>query len=310
MRVSFIVGLYNCLPLTREMLASLQKSIPQGLDYEIIFVDDFSTDQTRDWLTTLPSPCSSILNDKNYGYAVSNNRGAAKATGDILIFNNNDLVFRSGWLEALLKVHAKLGTHAGLIGNVQRNVSTGLIDHAGIFINSKGKPTHIKHRPLSYYLGNTIRRDTLTTGACFLISKELWNKLGGFDERYINGCEDIDLGLKARTIGKINAIALSSVIDHHISQSPGRKKHDETNSYTLTSTWKNTLALLAVPDWCRQHFEAFLPEPRDFPNDNLARKIACYLLGLRSVPLQETLPLATASLDKEIERWKVMFKNE
>ena len=49
MVVSFVIPLYNCLPLTQAMLASLRTSLPAGLEHEIIFVDDGSTDGTRDW---------------------------------------------------------------------------------------------------------------------------------------------------------------------------------------------------------------------------------------------------------------------
>lgn len=310
MRVSFIVGLYNCLPLTREMLRSLQSSLPGDLDYEIIFIDDLSTDDTRSWLKTLKAPCRYSLNEKNYGYAASNNRGALIATGDICIFLNNDLVFTKGWLEPLLKTYTDLGSNAGVIGNVQRDIKTGLIDHAGIYINSKGKPAHLKTAPIFSTLFNLVLRNTLSTGACFLISKTLWIKLNGFNESYMNSCEDIDLGLRARKLGKINAVCLGSQIYHHISQSPGRKSRDEFNSYTLTLTWNATLAELSLKDWCKNYFETYLSDPRDYPNASLARKIALYLIGLKRTPPHEALLGAHHSLEIELKRWKEMFKSE
>jgi len=309
MRVSFIVGLYNCLPLTREMLASLQLSLPKGLEYEIIFVDDFSTDETRFWLKTLKAPRRYILNDKNLGYAATNNRGAKEATGDVLIFLNNDLIFCKGWLEPLIKAHKELGNKAGVIGNVQRDAKSGEIDHAGVYINAKGKPTHIKTLSFLSRLYKPVLIDTLSTGACFLISKELWLILGGFDEKYINGSEDIDLQLRVRALGRINAVCLGSTIRHHISQSPGRKSKDEENSFRLTLTWKDTLAELSLDDWCRHHFETYLPEPRDFPDQSLARKIALYyILRFPIDPPKEALPNVYKALEYELTRWRVMFK--
>ena len=57
MQVSFVIPLFNCLPLTQAMVASLQATVPADVEYEIILVDDSSTDGTRAWLATLGSPC-------------------------------------------------------------------------------------------------------------------------------------------------------------------------------------------------------------------------------------------------------------
>ncbi|MES1194676.1 MAG: glycosyltransferase [Opitutus sp.] len=95
-RVSFVVPLYNCLGLTQAMLASLQASLPADLALEIIFVDDGSTDGTREWLATLPPDIRVVLNEKNLGYAAANNRGAALARGEFLALLNNDLILAPG----------------------------------------------------------------------------------------------------------------------------------------------------------------------------------------------------------------------
>src|SRR5687767_66385 len=103
MKVSFIIPLYNCLPLTQAMLASLQATLPAGLAHEIIFVDDGSTDGTREWLATLTAPPFRVLlNERNLGYAIANNRAAAVARGEFLVLLNSDLVLQPGWLEPML----------------------------------------------------------------------------------------------------------------------------------------------------------------------------------------------------------------
>lgn len=70
MKVSFIIPLYNGLVLTQAMLASLRATVPAHLTHEIIFVDDGSTDGTRDWLASLPSPCRFLLNEKTWALPV------------------------------------------------------------------------------------------------------------------------------------------------------------------------------------------------------------------------------------------------
>ena len=87
MRVSFLIPLYNCLPLTQAMLASLQSTLPAGLDHEIILIDDASTDGTRDWLRTLSSGSAHphirvLLNDRNLDFAAA--PVSADAVGTLL----------------------------------------------------------------------------------------------------------------------------------------------------------------------------------------------------------------------------------
>jgi GT2 family glycosyltransferase len=118
--VSFVVPLYNHLEQTQAMLESLQASLPANLDYEIILVDDASTDGTREWLQQLNVPrVHTILNPLNGGYARANNTGVALARGEILGLLNNDLLFEPGWLEPMLDILGLPALNAGLVGNVQ-----------------------------------------------------------------------------------------------------------------------------------------------------------------------------------------------
>ena len=148
MQVSFIIPLYNCLPLTQAMLASLHATLPPGFSHEIILVDDGSTDGTRAWLATLGDPFRVVLNERNLGYARANNRAAALARGEFLVLLNNDLVLLPNWLEPMLAAHRALGAGAGVVGNVQLDARTGVVDHAGIVISPvKAKPEHARALP-------------------------------------------------------------------------------------------------------------------------------------------------------------------
>jgi GT2 family glycosyltransferase len=307
-RLSVIVPLYNGLAYTQAMLASLQATLPRGLAHEIILVDDGSTDGTRAWLATLGAPCRVLLNSGNLGYGEANNRGAAAARGELLALLNNDLLLRPRWLEPMLAAHRRLGSRAGVVGNVQVAVRTGAIDHAGIFINYKGKPEHRRRRP--GVLGRIFQPDqpvAAVTGACLLISRTLWQELGGFDPAYHNGCEDVDLCFRAAAAGRSNVLARRSAVRHHVSATPGRKARDETNTYRLVQRWHDTLVELGRPDWCRHHYETFLPEPRDFPDPALARQVALYLWRLRGRPPAGSAAGMQAAIAVELERWRQLF---
>lgn len=310
-RISFIIPLYNCLPLTQAMLSSLRTTLPAELAYEIIWVDDGSTDGTRDWLASLDDPVFRILlNERNLGYAVSNNRAAAIARGEFLVLLNNDLVLQPGWLEPMLEAHAQLGDRAGLIGNVQLDARTGAIDHAGLVIGITGKPIHARELP-----PERLRRMQsnwpvpAVTGACLLIARSLWQQLGGFDEAYLNGGEDIDLCFRARAAGRINVVALRSVVRHHVSSSPGRKARDEENSYRLARKWHReflTTADYGVRAWCRECLAAAWREPH-FGDYMAVLTAAAFLAGLRRTWPRAAIVGIKAGMAREFARWREMF---
>jgi GT2 family glycosyltransferase len=309
MQVSFVIPLYNCLPLTQAMVASLQASLPPGLTHEIILVDDGSTDGTRDWLGTLtspPGPFRVILNERNLGYAGANNRGAAVAEGDLLGLLNNDLVLSPGWLEPMLAVHRRLGSRAGLVGNVQRNARTGAVDHSGIFINHRGKPEHDTSLPpgLRFRPTDTWRQADAVTGACTLVRREFFTRLGGFDEGFANGGEDVDFCLRSQGAGCLSAVALRSVVLHHVSASPGRKLRDEQNSRRLTLRWRDELARLAArSSWSRHYLESEWTGPHDATDYPLGLQALLYSLRLRRSPPAAAYAGMQAAIDGELARW-------
>lgn len=231
------------------MLASLLSSLPFNLDYEIIFVDDCSTDGTREWLRSLADKrIQTLFNAVNLGYAKSNNLGAQLASGRVLGLLNNDLIFKSGWLEPMLKILDAKSNNAGIVGNIQYRVDNQKIDHAGVEINARGQFSHIRDIPVG--LGSNNFECLAVTGACVLIPKEEFVKVGGFDEVYINGCEDIDLCYKLRSQGKRIYIATQSQIEHHISLS---RKHatlqNHRNSQQLFSKWHNAIVKQLAARW-------------------------------------------------------------
>ena len=151
------------------MLATLSASIPAGLGYEVILVDDFSTDGTRAWLAALSEPhFHVILNPSNLGFARTNNAGVRQAAGQILGLLNNDLIFEPGWLEPMLAVLESPVLNAGCVGNVQYRVADGALDHAGVRLSCTGQFEHIQSLPEG---GPGYARVLAVTGACLLIRK-------------------------------------------------------------------------------------------------------------------------------------------
>ncbi len=309
MQVSFIIPLFNNLALTRACVDSLQATLPSGLTHEIILVDDGSTDDTRAWLSTLTPPFRVVHNDRNLGYAAANNRAIALARGEFLALLNNDLVLLPHWLEPMFGAHRSLADRAGFIGNIQLDARTGVVDHTGIVINHQGKPVHDRALPpLHSRFLSKVRPVPAITGACVLVERDLWQRLGGFDEGFVNGGEDVDLCFRARAVGRTNAVALNSVVRHHISASVGRKLRDEQNSCRLAHRWRREFLAdeRAAVSWCRASFETVLLEPH-YADRTLAAATFCYLHGLRATPPAEAITGLETALAAEFARWETMF---
>lgn len=255
-RVSFISALRNCLPLTEAMLASLQATVDFS-DKELLLIDDASDDGTPEFLKTLAAQpeIKTLQNLENLGFAASNNRAAREAQGEILVFINNDLLFEGNWLAPML--HAlESAENAGAVGNVQRNFKTGLVDHAGIYFDLLGLPTHAHKNRGHPPKGKLIERNA-ATAACLAMRKPVFEEIGGFDETYRNGCEDVDLCMKLKSQGYRIYVALESVIRHHISVSPGRNSHNDRNSQIFRERWSAYAKQFGEKEWACEYFRRY-----------------------------------------------------
>ncbi len=253
--ISFITPLFNCLTYTKQFLQSLNQTVP-GLPHEIILVDDFSTDGTREFLKTLNDrPYRVFLNSSNLGFAKSSNFGARQAKGRYLCFLNNDLVLKPRWLEPMYEL-ARSSPDIGAVGNIQLEPESGLIHHAGVFFDWDGRPLHAwryRHRRPDGEFGEW----NAITAACFLINADIFEGFGGFDETYMNGFEDVDLCVRLKQRGYRLLVSNRSLIDHHASVSPGRKSYDTQNRERFLSRWQNVTREWGREEWPRQYVHRY-----------------------------------------------------
>ncbi len=104
-RTSIIVVTYNNLALTRLCLESIVRNSDYP-NYEVIVVDNNSTDETPEYLRRLAAQHSHIqivLNSENRGFAAANNQGIERSSGERLVLLNNDTAVPPGWLSRLLR---------------------------------------------------------------------------------------------------------------------------------------------------------------------------------------------------------------
>jgi len=303
MRLSIITPLYNRLELTREFVTALPGSLPPELVWECLLVDDGSTDGTREWLNDSQPPFRALLNDGNLGFARANNRGAREARGDILALLNNDLVLSPGWLPPLLASLRKPRT--GLVGNVQRRVSDGALDHAGIAVDASGKIAHVHALPR---FARGTREVFAVTAACCLVRRAAFLDLGGFDESFENGGEDVDLALRLRARDQRTVVCFDSVVRHHVSASRGPTSlRDERNSRQLYRRWRDALVREAALAWTQ---EAMRPACLRGGWEALRTAAVCLpsALGLTGQPPVVARMHAAHALLREELRWRKLFQ--
>jgi tetratricopeptide (TPR) repeat protein len=222
--------------LTKQCLMHLSQ-VTQGVEYEVIVVDNASSDGTAEFLAGLSGNVQIISNDANLGFAKACNQGARAAKGRYLVFLNNDTIPLEGWLAAMVD-EVKTHPEVAVVGS-KLLYPDDTIQHAGVvFSRCNSLPYHVYSRiPSDVGVVNRRREFQVVTGACMLVRKEVFEAVRGFDEGYRNGFEDVDLCLKIRDRGGRVVYQPKSVLYHLESQTPGRKDHDEENAKRLLGRW-------------------------------------------------------------------------
>ncbi len=236
MQISIITSLFNRLDLTRAVPPE-PGAHPGWLAVRGHPHRRRSTDGTREFLAGLTIPVTGWFSTTRRAVSPPTTtpaRGSPRAP--LLGFLNNDLVLRPGWLEPMARLAQALPDVA-CVGNVQREPVGGVIDHLGFYFNADGDAVHAgKGRavpPAEPYL-----EWPALTAACWVVRREVFLGLGGFDEAFHNGCEDLDFCLRAAAAGYRHFVANRSVIYHHISASPGRKQHEDENHRLFRERWR------------------------------------------------------------------------
>lgn len=169
--------------------------------------------------------------ERREGFAVTCNKGAKEAThADVLVFLNDDTVPQPGWLAALVSdLDDDTITGAHLI------YPDGSTQHSGVFLRRRGPllEAYNRLRP------SPSAEVPAVTGACLAITRTRWEALGGFDEAYVNGYEDVDLCLRHREMGGTVRYVAESVVLHHESQSDPELRfgHVRQNIDLLQQRW-------------------------------------------------------------------------
>jgi GT2 family glycosyltransferase len=240
LQASIIIPVFNNLNLTQQCLDSIFQNTTPGL-YEVIVVDNGSTDGSREYLQSLEPRIRYIRNPRNLFFARGCNRGAWAARSENLLFLNNDTVVKPGWLEAMLEVLLQ-SPEIGIVGNKQlfpasNPIYSGLVWHAGMAFTEQRDSWHVFFGFDADPAVNVQRDYRCVTGCCLLIRQSLFDRLRGFDPWFQNGYEDTDLCLRAGELGVRIVYTPNSEIVHHVSASESRFDRHVANFLRFRERW-------------------------------------------------------------------------
>lgn len=155
-----------------------------------------------------------------FNFAVMNNLGARQATGDVLVFINDDVeAFEAEWLTAMLAQANQRKT--GVVG-AKLVYPSGAIQHAGMVIGIMEGAGHLHRNTFGSPYWNWLpftRNVSAVTGACLAIRKSVFEELGGFDDAFPVNYNDVDLCLRAREAGYEVIVEPAAVLRHYECQS-------------------------------------------------------------------------------------------
>ena len=241
-KVSIIIPVFNKVEYTQKCLTAIFRNTEKNA-YEIVVVDNASTDGTARYLKGLGDEVNILTNRENLGFAKACNQGAAIASSEYLLFLNNDTEPKPKWLEPLVKILDGSGSIAAVGSKLL--FPDGTIQHAGIVIIDDRKlpdPLVARHayyqEPSNLPEVNRLRTYQALTAACLLVKRTAFEQVGGFDEGYWNGYEDIDLCFKIQEKGWLMVYQPESVAAHYESKSGAERfRRVDWNIERLHQRW-------------------------------------------------------------------------
>ena len=221
-------------------------------NYEIIVVDNNSTDDSVNYLKSLDLPIRIMENDRNESFSKSNNMAAEMDEGEYLLLLNNDIEPTYGWLNEMMGVILNTD-NAGAVGskllfpfypdNPEKSFT---LQHSGDIFAERMYPC------CSYAVNDSDNKSTDTakviavTGAVMLVKKEIYERLGGLDESYDYGLEDVDFCLRLYEGGYDTYYCGTSLLFHPESstrvKSADYVEKDRRNYRIFTDKWADFLS--------------------------------------------------------------------
>lgn len=225
--LSILIVSYNTAELTLACLDSVVAET-QATAYEIIVVDNASSDASADAIAAAHPEVRLIRSDENMGFARANNVAAQIAKGDLLLLLNPDTLVLDGAIDRLVafrkaRLEARIwGGHTIFAdGSLNPSNCWRRMGLWSLFCRAAGltglfpKSELFNAEAYGGWLRDTEREVDIVTGCFFLIERRFWETLGGFDPLFFMYGEEADLCLRARLLGARPRITPDARIVHY-----------------------------------------------------------------------------------------------
>jgi len=227
-RVSIIIPSKDKAQILQRCLVSIFSKTTYE-NYEVIVVDTGSLDADTQRLYERQglNPRFRVIDyHQPFNFSEACNFGASVADGDLFLFLNNDTeILDRNWLQRLTQWFEM--KDVAIVG-AKLLYPDGRLQHVGVIVGMGGLASHIfegHEENVASIFGsdNWYRNYSAVTGACLLISREVFDQVGKFDEKFILNFSDVDLCLKARESGYRIVLSPDVKILHHESLTHSRR---------------------------------------------------------------------------------------
>lgn len=209
---SVIIPNWNGSKLLEDCLSSLRKQTFK--DFEIILVDNGSTDDSLEYVKDRFPEAKIIPLQKNFGFAKAINEGVKASSAKYVLFLNNDTSVDKDWVKYLI---ACADSHPGVISVNSKLLNfydKELIDGVGILINEVGQARSIGWQEKDKGQYSSEQYIFGATGGASLFRREDFIKIGLFDEKYFMYSEEVDFAFRALVLGYKSIFCPKAVVYH------------------------------------------------------------------------------------------------
>lgn len=243
--VSIIIPVYNQFAYTYHCVASILRN-SGDVTYELIIANDCSTDLTTRIDEILPG-VKCITTPENLRFLRNCNHAASYARGKYILFLNNDTQVQKDWLAPLVTL-IECAQDIGMVGS-KLIYPNGLLQEAGGILWRDGSACNYGNgQNPSMPQFNYVKEVDYISGASIMLSRKLWDEIGGFDETFAPAyCEDSDLAFTIRKMGYRVMYQPKSVVVHFegisngTDTTTGQKHYQVENQKKFYKKWKKEL---------------------------------------------------------------------